>query len=109
LAENAGLNPLDALSILRTEYAGGGSCFGVDAMKKEIGDMRVLGVFKSLRVKVQAVWSAAEVAVAILRIDDVCFVKGSGTLKAQALKSGSSEEEPKLGPHATDWLDQKDT
>ena len=109
LAENAGLNPLDALSVLRTECAGGGSCFGVDALKKEVGDMRALGVFDPLRVKVQAVRSATEVAVAILRIDDVCFVKGSGTLKAQALKSGSSEEEPKLGPHATDWLDQKDT
>ena len=97
LAENAGLNPLDALSILRAEYAGGNSSFGVDALKKEIGDMRALGVFEPLRVKVQAFRSATEVAIAILRIDNVCFVKDSGTKRAQVPKSGSSVEEPQLG------------
>jgi chaperonin GroEL (HSP60 family) len=106
LAENAGLNPLDVLSTLRTEYAGGDSCLGVDALKREVGDMRTLGVLEPLRVKTQAVRSATEIAIAILRIDNVYSVKSSGK-KTGIHESGSSEEEPKLDEHMMDFLDEK--
>jgi chaperonin GroEL (HSP60 family) len=69
-------------------------CFGVDVLKREVGDMKDLKVFEPLRVKIQAIKSATEVAIAILRIDDVCFVKGSGRKKAQAPETESSEEAP---------------
>ena len=105
LAENAGLNPIDVLSTLRVEYAGGGSCLGVDALKREVGDMRALGVFEPLRVIAQSVRSATEVAVAILRIDNVYSVRSSGK-KAQPPES-ASEKGPKLDEHRMDFLDQK--
>jgi archaeal chaperonin len=105
LAENAGLNPIDVLSTLRVEYAGGGSCLGVDALKREVGDMRALGVFEPLRVIAQSVRSATEVAIAILRIDNVYSVRSSGK-KAQPPES-ASEKGPKLDEHRMDFLDQK--
>jgi chaperonin GroEL (HSP60 family) len=106
LAENAGLNPIDVLSTLKVEYAGGGSCLGVDALKREVGDMRALGVFEPLRVKTQSLRSATEVAIAILRIDNVYSVRSSGK-KAQPPEPVASEEGPKLDEHRMDFLDEK--
>ncbi|MFA4859394.1 thermosome subunit alpha [Methanoregula sp.] len=71
LAENAGLNAIDILVDMRAAHEAGKKTFGVDADAKKPSDMLKLGVVEPLRVKTQAISSAAEAAVMILRIDDV--------------------------------------
>ncbi|MGI6021668.1 MAG: thermosome subunit alpha [Methanoculleus sp.] len=74
LAENAGLDPIDMLVALRAAHEKGGEdgkYMGLDVFNAVSGDMLKTGVVEPLRVKTQAVSSAAEAAVMILRIDDV--------------------------------------
>jgi thermosome len=74
LAENAGLDPIDMLVALRAAHEKGGAngkYMGLDVFNAVSGDMLKAGVIEPLRVKTQAVSSAAEAAVMILRIDDV--------------------------------------
>jgi|LSQX01.2.fsa_nt_gb thermosome len=74
LAENAGLDPIDMLVALRAAHEKGGAngkYMGLDVFNAVSGNMLEAGVVEPLRVKTQAVSSAAEAAVMILRIDDV--------------------------------------
>lgn len=76
LAENAGLDPLDKLAELTSIYSSGKKGWGINIEKGIIDDMMKLGVVEPIRVKVQALKSAAEAAEMILRIDDVIATKG---------------------------------
>ncbi|MGA9141462.1 MAG: thermosome subunit alpha [Methanocella sp.] len=74
LAENAGLDPIDVIVDLRSKHEGkkgDGKNFGINVFTGEPVDMKKAGVIEPLRVKTQAISGAAEVAVMILRIDDV--------------------------------------
>jgi len=71
LAENAGLDPIDMLVALRAEHDKGRKHTGLDVFKGAPADMLKAGVVEPLRVKTQAIASAAEAANMILRIDDV--------------------------------------
>jgi thermosome len=71
LAENAGLDPIDMIVAIRAEHEAGKKTFGLDVYEGRPVDMLKAGVVEPLRVKTQAVSSAAEAAVMILRIDDV--------------------------------------
>ena len=72
LAENAGLDSIDILVDLRAKHEKpGGEYFGVDVYKGEIADMLKEGVLEPLRIKAQAIKSASEAAIMIMRIDDV--------------------------------------
>jgi thermosome len=72
LAENGGLDPIDIMVSLRSAHEKkGGVDMGVDVLKGGVKDMKKQGVIEPLRVKEQAVRSAAEAASMILRIDDV--------------------------------------
>ena len=71
LAENAGLDPIDALVELRSRHDDGDDGAGLDVVTGEIIDMYDEGVVEPLPVKRQAIESATEAAVMILRIDDV--------------------------------------
>ena len=71
LAENAGLDPIDMLVDLRAAHEAGKKSFGLDVDAGKPADMFKAGVVEPLRVKTQAISSAAEAAVMILRIDDV--------------------------------------
>ncbi|RZN62818.1 MAG: thermosome subunit, partial [Methanonatronarchaeia archaeon] len=85
LAENAGLDPIDALVDLRSKHEAGTKAAGLDVYNGEVIDMWEAGVVEPLRVKTQAVDSASEAAIMILRIDDV--ISGG---------SGSSDDEPDM-------------
>jgi len=74
LAENAGLNPIDAQVELRTKHAEGGKWFGVDATEGKVRDMYQKDVFEPAVVKAQIIKSATEAACMILRVDDVIAV-----------------------------------
>ncbi|MGQ9719023.1 MAG: thermosome subunit beta [Nitrososphaerales archaeon] len=71
LAENSGLDPIDAQVELRAKHAEGKKWYGIDALEERIADMYEKQVFEPLSVKEQVIKSATEVASMILRIDDV--------------------------------------
>jgi archaeal chaperonin len=77
LAENAGLDAIDMLVAMRSAHANGKKTFGVDADAGKPTDMLKNGVVEPLRVKTQAISSAAEAAVMILRIDDIIAAQKS--------------------------------
>src|SRR2546422_695744 len=78
LGENAGLDPIDVLIKLRAAHGKkGGKAMGVDVTSGEPLDMLKANVVEPLRVKIQEIDSAAEVASMILRIDDVIASKKS--------------------------------
>jgi chaperonin GroEL (HSP60 family) len=71
LAENAGLDPIDVLAKLRNEHEKGQKWAGINVFSGEVMDAWKAGVIEPLKIKTQALSSAAEVAEMILRIDDV--------------------------------------
>ena len=79
LAENAGLDQIDSLVSLRSQHEKGIKSAGLDMDTGEPVDMLKLGVVEPLRVKTQAINSATEAAVMILRIDDVIASKSGGS------------------------------
>ncbi len=71
LAENAGLNAIDMIAALRAAHEKGEKTAGINVFDAKPMDMAKGGVVEPLRVKTQALASASEAAVMILRIDDV--------------------------------------
>ena len=76
LAENAGLDPIDVLTELRSAHDKKNKWAGINVFTGKVIDAWKQGVVEPLKIKTQAVSSAAEVAVMILRIDDV--IAGAG-------------------------------
>jgi thermosome len=70
LAENAGLDSIDALVDLRSAHEKS-PYMGLNVFTGDVTDMKEAGVIEPKRVKKQAIQSAAEAAEMILRIDDV--------------------------------------
>ncbi len=77
LAENAGLDPIDILIELRKSHKAGKKSAGVNVRAGKIDDMSGLKVIEPIRVGRQAIESATDAAVMILRIDDVIASKSS--------------------------------
>jgi thermosome len=77
LSENAGLDSIGILISLKKEHADGKKNMGVDVVKGKPIDMVELGVIEPIRVGKQAIDSATDAAVMILRIDDVIATKAS--------------------------------
>jgi thermosome len=77
LAENAGLDPIDILIELRQAHKAGQKNAGVNVLAGKVDDMLNLHVLEPIRVGRQAIQSAADAAVMILRIDDVIASKSS--------------------------------
>ncbi len=71
LAENAGLDPIDTLTDLKSKHDKGESMAGLDVFTGRAEDMWIKGVIEPLKIKTQAIASAAEAAIMLLRIDDV--------------------------------------
>ncbi len=70
LAENAGLDSIDALVDLKAAHEKS-PYMGLNVFTGDVTDMKEAGVIEPKRVKKQAIQSAAEAAEMILRIDDV--------------------------------------
>ena len=71
LAENAGLDPTDILTMLKSKHIGGGATFGIDVYSGEIVDMYEHGIIEPSRVKSQFLKSTTDATTMILRVDDV--------------------------------------
>ncbi len=71
LAENAGLDPVDILSQLRTRHEKGETWAGIDVLAGKVEDMTKINVYEPLAVKKQIIKSANEASSMILKIDDI--------------------------------------
>jgi thermosome len=93
LAENSGLDPIDILVELKRAHEEGKKTYGVDVFNGKVVCMEERGVLEPLRVKKQAISSATEVAIMILRIDDVIAAKGLESKEGPEGEGGGEEEE----------------
>jgi thermosome len=71
LTENAGLDPIDILSDLRSRHEKGETWAGIEVIAGKVQDMIKAGVIEPLAVKKQIIKSATEASTMILKIDDV--------------------------------------
>ena len=71
LSENAGMDPIDTLTSLRSKQNKGEKWTGIDVMKGRVTNMKTSDIIEPLAVKNQIVSAATEAACMILRIDDV--------------------------------------
>ncbi|MFW5865629.1 MAG: TCP-1/cpn60 chaperonin family protein, partial [Nanoarchaeota archaeon] len=71
LSENAGLDPVDIIAELKAEHDKGKKWSGIDVFTGHVFDAFKKGIVEPLPVKTQAVASASDVAMMILRIDDI--------------------------------------
>jgi thermosome len=78
LAENAGLDPIDILINMRKAHKDGKPHAGLNVYTGKIVDMMDQKVIEPIRVDRQAINSATDAAVLILRIDDVIAARGMG-------------------------------
>ena len=86
LIENAGLDPIDIMTELRSAHSKGQRWAGVDVFTGKVTDSWKKGVIEPLKIKTQAISSASEVATMILRIDDVIASSSKG--KGPAMPPG---------------------
>ena len=76
LAENAGIDPITTLLDVVAEQTNSNSDrYGIDLISGEPMDMFTLGVLEPVGIIKQALIGATEVAISILRIDDVLWAK----------------------------------
>merc|ERR1712012_1493097 len=76
LAQNCGANTIRTLTTLRAKHAEGDkSTWGINGLSGKIEDMKQLGIYEPLAVKLQVYKTAVETAILLLRIDDI--VSGS--------------------------------
>jgi len=92
LAENAGLDPIDILIELRKEHKKGNKYAGVNVFTGKVSDMKKENVIEPIRVGTQAISSATDAAVMILRIDDVIAAKAGEAGKGPGAKGGEGGE-----------------
>jgi thermosome len=90
LAENAGLDPIDMLVELRSQHEKGNKDAGLNVFTGKVEDMWKKGVIEPLRVKTQAVNSATETAIMILRIDDVLASTGGAESGGEGCGAGGA-------------------
>ncbi|KYH38471.1 MAG: thermosome subunit [Candidatus Bathyarchaeota archaeon B23] len=89
LAENAGMDPIDAISEMRSRHEKGELWVGLNPFAGEVADMASLDVYEPMQVKAQMVKSATEAATMLIKIDDV--------IAASKMKLPKKGEEPGMG------------
>jgi len=77
LAENAGMDPIEVLTELRSRHDAGGRNEGLNLNKNCVENVLEARIIEPAKIKSQAISSASEVAIMILRIDDVIASTGS--------------------------------
>ncbi|AMK14407.1 thermosome subunit [methanogenic archaeon mixed culture ISO4-G1] len=78
LAENAGQDPINVLIEMRKQHKGKKVYAGFNPYTGKIEDMKKLNVIEPFRIGKQAINSATDAAVMILRIDDVIAASSHG-------------------------------
>jgi thermosome len=80
LAENSGFDTIDKVIDLRQAHAMGQKYAGLDVFTGTVVDMKAQGVVEPKRVKRQAIQSASETAMLLIRVDDMMISKGAGQM-----------------------------
>src|SRR5579875_3380855 len=81
LAENAGMDPIDAQVELRTKHGQGKTWFGVNVRTNKVSDM-LEDVIEPAAVKEEVIKAATEASCMILRVDDVLASAKGAPLQA---------------------------
>jgi T-complex protein 1 subunit gamma len=92
LSSNCGANVIRTVTDLRARHAlPSGSHWGIDGVKGDISDIRVLKIVEPASVKIQALKTAVEAACMILRVDDV--VSGTKAKSDRPEKKAAATQE----------------
>jgi chaperonin GroEL (HSP60 family) len=91
LSENAGLDPIDVLIELRQAHKAGKTFAGINVFTGKVVDMKKEKVLEPIRVGKQAISSATDAAIMILRIDDVIASKGGAGGRGPKMPPGGDE------------------
>uniref|UniRef100_A0A8D8TLY1 T-complex protein 1 subunit gamma n=2 Tax=Cacopsylla melanoneura TaxID=428564 RepID=A0A8D8TLY1_9HEMI len=91
LAQNCGANTIRTLTALRAKHAAGEMTYGINGETGELVDMKTLGIWEPLTVKLQVYKTAVETAILLLRIDDI--VSGSKKRKDDVNQAAQPTEE----------------
>lgn len=83
LAENAGMDPIDVLTELKSRHDAGERNAGLNLFTNKIENVLEARIIEPFKIKSQAINSASEVAIMILRIDDVIASNDQGKVKGQ--------------------------
>jgi len=87
LAENAGLDPIEILTELKSRHDSGEKNTGINLLNNKIENAIEAKIIEPYKIKSQAISSASEVAIMILRIDDV--IASTGKKEGRMNYSGS--------------------
>ncbi len=90
LAENSGMDSVDALVEIRNAHKAGNVSIGVDALNSKVGDMKELGVVDTYRGVKNAISAATETAVLVIKTDDIIAAK---PYEEKGKGKGGEEEE----------------
>jgi archaeal chaperonin len=74
LAENSGMDPIDAISEMQSAHAKANKWVGVNGHLNKVADLSKIDVYEPMVVKAQAIKSATEAATLLLKIDDIIAV-----------------------------------
>ncbi|MGB9630606.1 MAG: thermosome subunit beta [Candidatus Methanodesulfokora sp.] len=92
LAENAGMDSVDAIVRLRKEHSEGRISYGIDPIAGDIADMAKLNVVDTYRAVRNALAAATETATLIIKTDDIISAK---PYEKEEKKEKKGEEEEK--------------
>ncbi len=93
LAENAGMDPIEAIVRLRKEHSEGRISYGIDPIKGEVRDMSEIDVVDTFRAVKNAITSATETATLIIKTDDIIAAKPYEKTEGGKKEKGEEEEE----------------
>ncbi len=96
LAENAGLDPIDIITELKSRHDSGEKNAGLNLFTNKIENVLEARIIEPLKTKSQALNSASEVSIMILRIDDIISSTGKESL-GTGLKQGKEKISPDYG------------
>ncbi|HLA23428.1 MAG TPA: thermosome subunit alpha [Candidatus Nanoarchaeia archaeon] len=93
LAENAGLDPIDILTELKSRHDLGEKNTGLNLLTNKIENVLESRIIEPLKIKSQAIKSATDVCVMILRIDDVIASSGKSKTDNKSMSQYSGDFE----------------
>ena len=96
LAENAGLDPIDILTELKSRHDSGEKNTGLNLFTNRIENVLEARIIEPLKIKTQAINSASDVSIMILRIDDVISARGRES-SGMGLGQGTGKIQPDYG------------
>lgn len=85
LAENAGMDPIDVLTELKSRHDSGERNAGLNLFTNKVENVLEARIIEPYKIKNQAINSASEVATMILRIDDVIASSGKNNERMQGM------------------------